>query len=87
MGGDPRTWAAARTDGPDRQQQQEPNSCGSRTLHSCVGAFKPRGAGCGGPQTRLAGHTEPSAIVMRHLSSRPLRPGDITVTSAYKWIL
>lgn len=63
---------------------------GAERPHSYVGAWRPSRAGCRESQTRLVVHIESSAIIMCHLlpapPPKPLGPGEMTVTSVYKWI-
>lgn len=74
------TWGHGQAEErPDGQQQWGAWQPWEQSPAQLCGGVEARGAGCGDPQSRL-GHTEPSATVMRHLSSRLLGLGEMTVT-------
>lgn len=63
-----------------------PTAAGAEPCTAVWGRGGPWGAGGGDTQTRLAGHAEPSAIEMRHLPPRLLRPREIAVTTTDKCV-
>lgn len=74
------TWGQGQAEQrPDGQQQWGAWQPWEQSPAQLCGGVEAWGTGCGDPQSRL-GRTEPSATVMRHLSSRLLGLGEMTVT-------